>query len=252
MPTKITIKPQTLELLGLSAKDMEVYVSVLRLGSAPLRQIARESDLNRGTTYDSLKRLKSAGLVSYVDAKSHRYFTAEDPQKLCGLATRREVAIQEARQKLEELVPALKNLAGESKHRPAVRYYEGAHGARDILEDVLSITAKTKSKTYRVYSSPGIRDLIAAAWPRWNSTRKKKGVHTKAIAIGEGGTTHGLDERKWLSRKQSAPTYIFIYGNKTAYVAVDENDRLFGVIIEGEAIAKTQCMIFDALWESLE
>ncbi|MDP2631647.1 MAG: helix-turn-helix domain-containing protein [Candidatus Uhrbacteria bacterium] len=252
MSRKITIKPQTLELLGLNDKDMQVYVTVLRLGSAPLRRIAEKSDLNRGTTYDALKRLKSAGLVSYVEAKSHRYFTAEDPQKLRGLATRREVAIQEARQKLEEIVPALRELAGDSKYRPAVRYYEGARGVRDILEDVLSNTVKTKSKTYRVYSSPGIRDLISAAWPRWNNTRKNKGVHVRAIAIGEGGKTHGLDERKWLTRKEGSPTYIFIYAEKTAYVAIDESNRLFGVIIEGPAIASTQTMIFDALWETLD
>lgn len=250
MKPKDILNTQMLELLGLKEKDAHVYLTLLGLGSAPLRRVAEEADLNRGTTYDALKRLMSAGLVSYVDAKSHRYFTAEDPQKLRGLATRREVALQTARQKLDDLLPQLRSIAGAAKHRPAVRYYEGPKGIRDILEDVLSTTKRTKSKLYRVYSSAAIREAIAQAWPSWNAARKKAGVNTRAISIGEGGKTVGLDERKWLTGEESSPTYIFIYANKTAYVATD-GDKLFGAIIEGDAIASTQRMIFDSLWKTL-
>jgi len=119
------------------------------------------------------------------------------------------------------------------------------------LEDVLAQTGALREKAYRVYSSPGIRDLIAASWPRFSSKRKKEGVRVKAIALGAGGKTVGLDERKWLTQKESAPTYIFIYANKTAYVSLDDRKHLFGVIIEDAAIAQTQKMIFDSLWRNL-
>ncbi|PIX62494.1 hypothetical protein CO057_01675 [Candidatus Uhrbacteria bacterium CG_4_9_14_0_2_um_filter_41_50] len=252
MKRKIILDAETLELLGLKSKDLEVYVALLRLGSAPLRKIATECSLSRATAYDSLKRLKSAVLVSYVDAKSHRYFVAEDPQKLRGLATRREVALQEARQTLDDLLPELQNIIGEAGHRPAVRYFEGDAGVKDVLKDVLSTTSRTKTKTYRVYSSSGIRDLILAAWPKYNARRKAVKVRVKAVSVDEGGKTVGLDERRWLSKaKGGAPTYIFIYGNKTAYVAADEKERLFCVVIDDQAIASTQQMIFEALWQNL-
>ena len=252
MKRKFTLDSKVVELLGLKPKDLDVYLTLLQLGSAPLRKIAEEAGLNRGTAYDALKRLKSASLVSHVDAKSHRYFLAEDPQKLRGLATRREVALQEARQEIDRSLPQLEALIGSASHRPAVRYYEGSAGVKEMLQDVLATTQKTKSKLYRVYSSSGIRDLIAAAWPRYNTRRKALKISVRAISVDEGGTTHGLDERRWLSRqKQGAPTYIFIYHGKTAYVAVDARGQLFGVIIEDSAIASTQQMIFDALWQSL-
>ncbi|MDA1038563.1 MAG: hypothetical protein O2877_02655 [bacterium] len=251
MPIKITLPLRTLELLGLKEKDMDVYTTLLRLGSAPLRRIADETRLNRGTTYDALKRLLDMGLVSYVDAKSHRYFTSEDPQKLRGLATRREVAVQEARDLVIKILPDLESLSRESKNRPTVRYYGGPSGVTDILNDVLATTQHTESKQYLVYSSAGIRDLIANAWPTFNATRVKKEIHVRAIAIGEGGKTIGLDERKWLAKETNASTYIFIYGSKTAYVSVDDNNKLFGVIIEDEAITSTQKLIFQMLWDTL-
>ncbi|MFA6132309.1 MAG: helix-turn-helix domain-containing protein [Patescibacteria group bacterium] len=251
MKTNINLKPQTLELLGLKAKDLDVYLAVLKLGSAPLRRVAEASGYNRGTSYDAIKRLIAAGLISYVDAKPHRYFTAEDPQKLRGLATRREVALQEARQQLDSLLPDFQALAGSATYRPTVRYYEGKDGIKDILKDVLKTTERTKNKTYRIYSSSKLRELIAAAWPSFLKTRIELGVHVKAISIGPGGETAGLDERKWLSKEKSSSAYIFIYGKKTAYVSADEFNKLFGAIIDDENITSSQTMIFDALWKSL-
>ena len=77
-------------------------------------------------------------------------------------------------------------------------------------------------------------------------------VTVKTISIGKGGRAHGLDERKWLTQADKAPTYTFIYPGKVAFVSVDERQELFGVIIEDDAISATQVMIFDQLWGFLE
>lgn len=251
MQSKPILSSQVLELLGLTPKDLDVYVTLLRLGTAPLRRTAEESGYNRGTTYDSLKRLLDAGMVSYVDAKSHRYFTAEDPQKLRSLATRKEVAVQEAQLKIDSLLPEFRTIADSAKYRTAVRYYEGTTGIRDIMTDILATTEKLSDRTYRVYSSAKLREAIAEAWPNFNPTRVKKNVSVKAIALGEGGTVHGLDQRRWLSKTASSSAYIIIYGKKTAYISTDKDEKLFGAVIDDESIASTQKMIFDAVWESL-
>jgi len=73
----------------------------------------------------------------------------------------------------------------------------------------------------------------------------------RAIAMGKGGATVGLDERKWAVGETKSPVYIFIYAGKTAYVATDARKQLFGVLIEDPAVAATQQVIFDALWKFL-
>lgn len=248
---KIDISDDELRLIGLSQKDLEIYLALAKLGSAPLRRIAEVSGVSRSSVHDVLRKLMDLDLVSFVDASSHRYFMAEDPEQLRRIASRQELAISELKDHIEQTIPELQALFGSLSYRPTVRYYEGPRGVKQILQDVLGETAQTKTKTYRVYSSSAIRDLIAQAWPRWNAARKARGVNVRAIALGGGGKTHGLDERKWLTQKTSAPTYIFIYGDKTAYVSADEKTRLFGVIIDDPSIAKTQTMIFDQLWSHL-
>lgn len=245
------ISSQTLETLGLSQKEIDVYFTVLQLGSAPLRKIAETCKLKRGTVYDALKRLQSASLISFLDGKRHRYFTAEHPRRLQSLATQKEVAVQEARQNIIEKLPQIESLMGIAGHRPNVIYFEGSTGVKQLLENVLSETSKTRSKIYRVYSSAGLRDLIANAWPNYNKRRKNLKIRVKALAIGEGGKTHGLDERKWLSINDSAPMYTFIYGEKVAFVGLDDRKKLFGVSINDKAIADTQRLIFDSLWQAI-
>ncbi len=245
------LKKIDLSFVGLSQKDIEIYTELVALGCAPLRRIAQASKISRSTVHDSLHKLIDVGLVSFVDSKSHRYFTAEDPQKLRALISQKEMVLQDTREKLDVEIPRIQAMFGAMIYRPTVRYYEGSSGVKDILKDVLLTCEKARTKTYRVYSSSQIRDLIASAWPRFGSTRKQRGVSVKAIALGEGGKTIGLDERKWLTRKESAPAYIFIYDKKTAYVSADDRGRLFGAIIDDESIAQTQKLIFDKLWEQL-
>ncbi|MBT3230974.1 winged helix-turn-helix transcriptional regulator [Candidatus Uhrbacteria bacterium] len=251
MKNKAIITNAELELIGLNQRDLDVYLALAKLGSAPLRRVAEISKISRSTVHDVLRRLIDLELVSFVDGSSHRYFTAEDPKQLRRLVSRKELALSEARERIEKAIPEFQDIFGSMSYRPTVRYYEGPRGVKQILQDVLSTTKRTKAKKYRVYSSSGIRDLIAQAWPRYNATRKQNKVNVRAIALGAGGKTYGLDQRKWLTQKQSAPTYIFIYGDKTAYVSADEKSRLFGVIIDDKSISQTQKMIFDHLWRHL-
>ena len=252
MNKQVILPHELCELFGLAAKDVDVYLSLLSLGNASLRRVAEQVGLNRGTTYDALKHLQEFGLVGFVDAKKHRIYMAEDPHKLRGLVRQREVALQEAREELTSILPVLERLSGSARHRPVVRYYEGASGVRDILEDVLQTTQRAESKMYRVYSSAGIRDLITSAWPQFVATRIRKGVRVRAIAIGEGGRTVGLDERRWLSKNDYAPAYIFIYADKTAHVFVSTSGELFGVLIEDNGLAQTQRLIFESVWKGIQ
>ncbi|MBU0661625.1 hypothetical protein KKG22_05650 [Patescibacteria group bacterium] len=251
MTNKFTLDRRTLEVIGLKDKDAHVYFCLCELGSAPLRRIAEESKMSRSTVHDGLRRLKQKGLVSFVEGRTHQYFTAEHPEKLRALATQSEVAAKEAQEKIQRLLPEIEDALGSSNYRPAVRYFEGEVGIKDILRDVLHYTKRSSDGVYRVYSSAAIRDLIASAWPAWNTERKRAKVKVRAISIGEGGQTYGLDERKWLSKKDASPVYIFIYEGRVAYVAASKDRKLFGVIIEDISISSTQKMIFESLWKCL-
>ena len=50
---------KTLEQLGLTSKESRVYLTLLELGPTAIRNIAERAGINRGTTYESLKKLQA-------------------------------------------------------------------------------------------------------------------------------------------------------------------------------------------------
>jgi hypothetical protein len=88
-------------------------------------------------------------------------------------------------------------------------------------------------------------------YPTYNSERIKRGIKVKSISIGPGGRLHGLDERKWLSKEESSPTYTLIYAGKIVLISLGEDKEPLGVIVEDKNTCKTQEMIFKNLWDKL-
>ena len=77
----MTITP-ILKKFGLNDKEIKIYLTLLKLGPTSVRKIAEKSGINRGTSYDVLKNLRTLGLVTYYHKATKQFFVAEDPHKL--------------------------------------------------------------------------------------------------------------------------------------------------------------------------
>lgn len=239
--------------LGLSEKEVKVYRALLQSGPASVRKIASAADINRGTTYDILKSLKEQGIVSYYHQDKHQFFTAENPRKLKEYLAARIRALEATKNDLESVIPELQSLYDRADTKPTVKYYDGFAGIKSMLIDVLDTMGREKMpRLYFVYSSANIREYLYKDFPDFNRERIKKNIAVRTIALGPGGKTHGLDERKWLRTPAgSSPTYTILYSTKTAYISVNQAGSPFGTIIKDASVAETQQLIFHHLWETL-
>jgi HTH-type transcriptional regulator, sugar sensing transcriptional regulator len=241
----------TLKKLGLSDKDIKVYLGLLKSGAISVRDLATAVNLNRGTVYDVLKRLQELGLASYYHQDTKQKFVAEEPEKLNKVLKEREAELHKIKESFEELIPELKSLQDKKGDKPTSKFYEGNAGVRFILNDCLYSVAKTEEKEYYIYSATNVSEDLNHAYPDFTKTRIKKGVKVRAISLAKGGNLKGLDERRWLSTSEDSATYIIIYAGKCAFISRDSNGSPVGVLIENEMIYKTQTIIFKQLWEFL-
>lgn len=242
-----------LKKLGFSDKEMAVYAALLTLGPSPVRSVAGEAGVNRGTAYDVLKNLIKQGLVSHYQTKTHQHFIAEPLEKLVDFMEEKEHLLRELKQQAKSDMPALKSLYEKKGGRPLVKLYEGKRGIKTILEDVLVSLEKSRIKVYFVYSASNVRKNVHDAMPDFSQVRIKKGIRVKTIALGSGGQLFGLDERKWmqLPEKDLKPVYEIIYAGKVAHISLDNTANPVGVVIEDREIFETQKMIFEFNWEKL-
>ena len=243
---------KALQKFGLREKEIKVYLALLNLGPSPVRKIAQEANINRGTSYDILKELVKMGLASYYEKKSHKYFTPEDPAKIIGILQERKNEIIKTESELKKNIPDLQSLYSKISQRPFVKYYEGYSGTKEILKDVLNTVSKLENKEYFVYSAESIREYLYKTFRSFSEERIKKDIRVKVIAIGKGGELRGKDERKWLNNvSESAPNYIIVYENKTAFISIGQNDEPIGIIVEDGATSKMQKIIFNHIWNNI-
>jgi sugar-specific transcriptional regulator TrmB len=243
---------EVLEKLGLSPKEVRVYVTLLKEGPSSVRQMAAATGINRGTVYDSLKNLQAMGLARFYNKETKQYFVAEPPVKLEDLARERMDELERANEKLTHVIAELDSVYDGGSREPVARMYEGPEGIKVILEDVLSSMELMKEKEYYVYSSSAVRDAgLYSAFPTYTAERIDARIRVRNISLGKAGTTAGLDERKWIPATESSPTYILIYAGKVANIFLDKSGQLVGLIIDNKGIYETEKLLFASLWERL-
>ena len=76
----------SLKSLDLTDREIAIYLALLELGPASIRDLAAKADINRGSTYETLKILVKKGIVNYLPKGKRRIFQAEDPSRLLALA----------------------------------------------------------------------------------------------------------------------------------------------------------------------
>jgi len=242
----------TLQKFGLSDKEIKVYLTSIKLGPSPVRKIAGTAGINRGTAYDVLKSLVEAGLVTYYHKEKNQYFIAEDPSKLKDVLEYKQQQLEKMKGEVDDIIPQLKSIYDNANAKPVVKFYEGLAGVKTILQDVINtMSADGAPKEYYAYSSSSIKNYLYASYPEYSNDRIAAGVYVKVISIGPGGEVRGLDERKWLTQEETAPTYTLIYGGKVAIISVDQSDKPHGVLIKDENIYITQKITFEVIWKSL-
>ena len=244
---------ETLQKLDLNDREIDIYLALLKLGPASIRDIARQSAINRGTTYELLKGLHNKGLVSYFPRGKRRFFCAEQPEHLLQIAEEKQHHLGEAIETLQsEIIPDL-NLLKPDQAATNVHYYEGDDGIEHVLRDILRTVEQSQSKIYSVYSSKLIRKYLYRPFPTYTRQRVQRNIRVQVIAIGEGGEEAPLAERKWIhaDERNTAASYVAIYPPKCAMISLIQEDYPTAVVIESSAIALALKISFDTLWNLL-
>jgi sugar-specific transcriptional regulator TrmB len=239
------------ENLGFSPNEEKVYLHLLKNGASSIRQVAGDTGVNRGTVYEALKELADRGLVSHSQKKQKQQFMAEDPSALKSLFNEERNRLTGMRKELTKSLPELVALYQTKREHTVIKIHDGHAGTKIILEDVIKTMTVESDRQYRVYSAANIREYLYYNFASFSERRIKAGIRAKVIAVGAGGETRGLDERRWITTKRGAPAYTIVYGKKMAIISLSQG-RPHSVVIEDAGLADTQKLIFDALWDKLE
>lgn len=239
--------------LDVPQTEAATYVALLQLDSTSIRKVATATGVNRGTTYEALKKLVALGLVSVKQQGKREQYTAESPEKIFDLIREKRRDLLEASTTAKNIIPDLLARTSRAQGRPIVRYYEDDEGVATILKDVLQTCRMMTDPQYYAYSSSPVRRYIYRKYPQFTERRIAAGITVKVIAVGEGGDEAANSERKWLDDvpAANASSYSLIYGSKVAIISIAADFTPYGVVIEDVGAANMQRLLFEQLWQRL-
>ncbi|HEX7964002.1 MAG TPA: helix-turn-helix domain-containing protein [Candidatus Saccharimonadales bacterium] len=238
--------------IGLGRNEAATYEALLQIETVSIRKVAARTGINRGTTYEALKRLVAAGLVSVNKRGQREYYTAESPEKIYDLIRDKRRDLLDASALAKAVVPGLVAARPRPQGRPVVRYYEDDNGVVAILKDLLETCAASETEYY-CYSSSRIRQYLYRSFPHFTERRIAAGVPVKVISVGDPGEGAELAERKTLpaTTADDASSYMLIYGDKVAVIAISKDLTPYGVVVEDADAAAMQRLLFRHLWDYL-
>lgn len=237
---------------GLSEKEAKLYITLLELEIATVFEVAKHAGINRSSAYVVLEGLKKKGLVGISDDKKVRNYVAASPEILLQSAEASAKKHEEIKIGIESIIPELKALHKDTKHRPVVKVFEGKNGLINIFEDTLS----SKEKKIRIVSAvEKIFSLLPDYFPNYVKRRLKKGIKMYGIHPYDSIAQHlvkmqvpGLDEPILIPKeKYKIPADFAIYDDKIGYMS--PADGGFGVIIESKQMAGVMKNVFDMAYE---
>jgi len=238
------INKELLKQIGLTENEIKVYITLLKIGSAIVSKIAKESGLYRPYVYDTLKRLEEKGLTSSKSKENKKFFEAINPSQLIEMQ-------KEKLEALNTLVPQLQNLTKSTKEETKINLYSGKKVVRTIQKDVLSTLLKTKTENLVIgVDEKKFTEADPIIMEQFFNQLKKHNLKEKVL-VREGDNY--LPARKqtttyrFLPKEFFDPTSTFIYGDKVAIVIFSQ--PFHGLIIESKSLAIAYKKQFNLLWK---
>ena len=233
---------------GLNEKEARVYLASLSLGQSSVQDIAKESKVNRATTYVAIERLTDLGLMSSFYQGKKQFFIAADPEKLIEVLDKEKEKIEKKKEELKKIIPELQSMNNKIKDKPVVKFYEGKEGIKTMVDEVLLAKG---DDVYMVYSLDQVENLFSDGERlKWRNMRVENNIKVNAIYTSKKKELKNVPKSKSIKvpfDKYPITSDIAVFGNKVRLASL--KNRLVGVVIEDEEIAKSMKAILKLSFE---
>lgn len=237
----------SLEKIGLTHGESEVYQALIKLGSSTAGEIIDEVDLASSKVYEILKRLIKKGLANYVTKNNIKHYDATPPKRLLDYVEEKEKLLENSKKEIKNIIPEIIKRR-QNKELNSVSVYTGKEGARIVLKDTIEAGRKgvelcgygTDEDPYKDYLPEDIKE-------HFRDQKKYKVKWKLLFTKGKWRSPSPLADIKHLPKGFNLPIRTMIYGDKVAIV--DFHEPITTIIIESKEIAESYKKHFDFLWK---
>ncbi len=246
---RVIMYESILQELGLSKNEARIYEALVSEGESGVGVIAVKSKVHRRNVYDSIKRLVSRGLVFEIVGKSESLYQAVEPVRLNEM-------LEEKRENLGRIMPALETLYRGASYRQQVCVYRGPEGWKNYMRDMLRVADEAH---FIGAQGAWLDERVKNFFPYFSKEAEKKGIryyHLFDHKVKEEKPEiipHIGADYKFLPKEYSSNAAVDIFGNHVNILTEIHLGRLgeeirFIVIVD-EAVANAFRTWFKLMWD---
>src|SRR3989344_8533455 len=162
--------------IGLTEKEIEVYLTLLDLGASPVNKIFEKTGIQRRNIYDLLNKLIEKGLITYIVENKKKYFQPKNPEKLLQYIDDQKQKLEEKKKEVNQSLSELKKKFNNLQVEQEAEIYRGLEGIKSILLDCLD------AKEVLFIGATGlVEEKLPYFWPHYNKKRIQKKVLWKLL-----------------------------------------------------------------------
>lgn len=242
---------ESLKSLGLSEKEIKIYLACLKLGSSKASEIASYAKIERQASYYILKLLMKKGFISETIKSGVQYYEVANPKTLLEKIEEEKELKKNAINNIIEEQKKLKNIAIP---KAKVSWYEGVEGFKTIIREMLGV----EDKEIYSYNSEKVIKFVPLFLESYALKRKERKIKTKIISEStpflkeeKRKEKEKLREIRFRDEIMGGKDYgLAIAKDKVIFVRVTEKEQI-GIKIEDESFAELQKNIFNLLWNKV-
>ena len=245
----------TLEAVGLTKSEINVYLALLELGPSTVSEITKKAQISRTLGYHVLEKLGWLGLVNQVSSKNKKIiFSAQHPNRLLQYVKNKKSKWDRKIKDIEEYLPNLISLY-RIADKPVVRYQEGDEGLKNIYVETL----ESRSDILSILDVDGWDVPEFRQFGKWYIRERVKKKIPERILMLERQSVHEyynepskLTNYKWISFSQLPGILdlggeINIFDNKVL-IAITKKPNRMGILIESAVLANLMRALYELAW----
>ncbi|MEK7510636.1 MAG: helix-turn-helix domain-containing protein [Patescibacteria group bacterium] len=138
---------KALETLGFSAKEIQVYLTVLKLGKTTPAEVAKITKIGRPTVYNIAKSLLTKGVIAEDKADSVLHLVALPPEGLKASLEQTRVELAKREEIIEETIEQLAVMRSEDTYPvPKLRFIEEGELRDHLFQNAVKWNESTLGK----------------------------------------------------------------------------------------------------------
>lgn len=239
---------KSLEQIGLTPKEAQVYLALLSLESSTAYEIAQHCEVKKPTVYVILEDLRQKGLVLKVPHAKKALYAAKDLGEYLAEARGKLNAVQ-------SIMPRLMSLGG--KNKPKVYFYSGMRGFTEAMNYKYD---SMRGKTYYSFygNSESADKRVVELFNHWTPEAVASDISFRIIMPKTQVLTDDYPELQGLNETKDHVEikYMSEYEQQNnlsieiaeTFVRIDDSKHITATIIDDPATAQAMRHIFDIVW----